>query len=90
MQCHDFVFTTFCAPRRSIALLSSTARAPRRSSPEFAAAGVSALFIFGGSSKHVPAFGLSHNLTSKQWWFHVFCESYLKTILEFGLEEDVS
>lgn len=45
--------------------------------------------VFLPSSRHVPAFGFTHNLSSQEWWFHVFTESYLKTILEFGLKEDV-
>lgn len=46
-------------------------------------------FVYLPSSRHVPSFGFTHNLSSQEWWFHVFTESYLKTILEFGLEEDV-
>jgi len=41
-------------------------------------------------SFHLPCFGATQNVSSWDWWFHVFTASYLKTMNEFYMEEDVS
>lgn len=38
----------------------------------------------------MPCYGANINISSWDWWFHVFCTSYLKTMNEFYMEEEVS
>lgn len=41
-------------------------------------------------SFHIPCYGVHENISSWDWWFHVFTTAYLKTMNEFYMEEDVS
>lgn len=38
---------------------------------------------------HMPYFGKALNLTSWDWWFHVFTDTYIKTMLDYDLPEEV-
>lgn len=37
---------------------------------------------------HMPYFGKALNLTSWDWWFHVFTDTYIKTMLDYDLPEE--
>lgn len=41
-------------------------------------------------SFHIPCYGAHENISSWDWWFHVFTTAYIKTMNEFYMEEDVS
>ncbi|CAB1104691.1 unnamed protein product [Ectocarpus sp. CCAP 1310/34] len=38
---------------------------------------------------HIPCYGAHENMSSWDWWFHVFTDAYLKTINEFYMDEDI-
>lgn len=44
---------------------------------------------FRRRSFHIPCYGAHQNISSWDWWFHVFTVSYLKTMNEFYMDEDV-
>lgn len=44
---------------------------------------------YQNTAEHVPVFGFYHNMTTQQWWFHVVCETYLTTILDFDLDQSL-
>ena len=41
-------------------------------------------------SFQIPCFGAQENISSWDWWFHVFTETYLNTINDYFMDEDVS
>lgn len=47
-------------------------------------------FFYENRAYHIPCYGAHENMSSWDWWFHVFTDAYLKTINEFYMDEDVS
>lgn len=43
---------------------------------------------WGYRDYHMPCFGKALNLTSWDWWFHVFTDTYIKTMLDYDLPEE--
>ncbi|CAM9940319.1 unnamed protein product, partial [Hapterophycus canaliculatus] len=41
------------------------------------------------ASFHIPCYGAHENISTWEWWFHVFTDAYLKTINEFYMDEDI-
>ena len=39
---------------------------------------------------HMPCFGQRLNVSSWEWWFHVYTDTYLKTMLDYDMPEEVS
>ncbi|CAN0399141.1 unnamed protein product [Ascophyllum nodosum] len=44
---------------------------------------------FKEADYHMPCFGQRLNVSSWEWWFHVYTDTYLKTMLDYDMPEEL-